>query len=235
MTSIETNLQELEEKIKAQETKANRAITTSIVITGVLSLVILGYFTYISSILRDAAEPEGIASLVGDQISQQIPVISDNIQEYAREEAPKLVDEGITFLIDEKLPEGRQRAEETIKEQVTLYLDRYEDQVLDDFDAILTENLDEINRLSGNLLSDQGRVQFEEDLYGRIEQIITQDTNIMIELESYEMTLGTIAKVLEDISTGASEYETDSQVALNRIVALLLELARRSETGALME
>lgn len=229
MSDANRNLAELEAKIKAQEDRANRSMVVSIAVSAVLVLIMLVYFSYLGSMLREAADPDGVASVLSDQVRDQIPALSRELQATAKELAPALVDDMITNAIAVQLPAARKNVENQIKEESVKYLNKHEDTLLGGFDEIFDNHRERVNEMLTKLTNEQGQKEFEEDLYGIMRESL-DDQAIRVELDSYAHTLKDVDELLMLIAEDPNSLDPQ-QASLRRVIALVREIASRTDVG----
>lgn len=229
MADILKDLEQLEAKIREQEARASRSITVSVIVTVVVVIVMLTYFSIMAGMLREAAEPKGVASVISDQVRQQIPEVAKQLHDSAKETAPVIIDNIVDAGVKEMLPQVRKDVEKMIKDDIVKYFDQYQGYFLGQFDEIFEQHKDKINTLAQDLTTEEGTKKFEEDLYNTMVEAL-DDQEIALELESYAVTLADVDATLKFVTDETSQLNAE-QESVKRLMALVRELTSRTEIG----
>lgn len=229
---IMRDLDRLEQRIDAQLAKSQKTATMSLVLGIILVVVMIGYFAFAGSYIRQFLVPKDLSLMVTDQVVTRIPEVRAELEATAKREVPALVDTMVTSLVTEHIPNARKTAEKTIVEETTRALDKYEDQLLTKFDETIEAHRENIKGMAAQLSTDEGRQMLENDLYQLFEDTIT-DENMQADLEGYAQALADIDMTLEVLSDSDGSHLNDEQLALRRLLAIVREMGNRSEVANL--
>lgn len=229
--TLTAQLDKLERRIEDEVSKSKRSMTISVIVGIVLVVILIGYFSFMSSLVAEAAEPEGLAQMASVEINERIPEVSKQLEQTAKEQAPELVNAAINYVVDEQLPGARKAAEDTIKKEVEAALDKYEAEITTTVDETMDKHRENIKQLASQLTTAQGKADFEEELYRVITESLEQQ-DIKMQMEMYRMALMDINAMLGFMAE--EEFAaTQEQEALRNLIGILRELASRAELNYL--
>jgi hypothetical protein len=228
--SVNQKINALAAKIDAQANKARTTQVVTIVVGLVFVVVLLGYFAYMSSLTRQALEPEGVANVLSDAVTSRVKGVNKEAQSFIKSEAPKIMNDVITRAIDEQIPGWRANLEAAIKEQSSELLQKYEDEIYKGVDETLAKYGENLKTFAANLRTEEGTKEFEDAIYKVIDEAINMQ-EIRMDVEMYGEALQTIDGMLERLVTG-EDLSQDEQ-ALLRLLGVIREITRRSELNSL--
>ncbi|MBI1290787.1 hypothetical protein GC173_06030 [bacterium] len=217
-------------KIDAQTDKARRSQVVTIVVGIVFIVLLLGYFGFMSGLTRDALEPEGVASVIGSKIKEQVEGVNESAQAYIKGEAPKILDDVITKALDEQLPAGRKALQESIKTESAKLLQKYEDEIYKGVDDTIAKYGTNIKEFAAKLKTEEGTKEFEDALYKVIEESISEE-EIREDVDTYGQGLSDIADIMDRLVAG--EDLSADEAALLHLLQVVRELTRRAELNNL--
>ena len=228
--SLNQKLNALAAKIDAQTEKARRTQVITVVVGIIFIVVLLVYFGFMSGLTKEALEPQGVATMLGDTATTQIKSLNKEAQTFIKSEAPVLINNVITRALDEQLPEGRKTLEESIKSESSKLLQKYEDEIYKGVDDALAKYGANIKEFASKLRTEEGTKEFEDAVYGVIDEAVSSD-EIRMELDTYGEALKTIDGTLERLVS--AEDLTEDEIALRHLLQVVREITRRSELNNL--
>ena len=231
MAPTKQEINRLEDRIDQQITKGRNAMTFSVVGGIVVVVILIIYFSWASGWAREMSQPETVTEIASDKLVEQIPEVRRVIEREAKANAPEIVDDLLDAAINEQLPNMRQRAQNVVKEEVEKAADKYQAELMAAVDDTLSKHGENIRTMSENLTTPEGKQAFEDELYEVLDEAI-QAQDIQVELQGYAIALKEIDYMLTELSDDGQEF-SPQQEQLYRVVAILRELANRSEIGTL--
>ncbi len=225
--STTAKLNSIEQKIDAQIARAKRHQMVTIVIGVILVIVVLGYTSYISGLLRDVLTPESTAEIASQSIIDRLPEVLDEVEKNVESEAPKLVDDLITQLINEQIPSFREAGEERIKSESSEQIRNMTAFLIAQIDTVIDENEERVNQMAELLETTEGKEQFQQEMYNLMKESLN-DSQIQVELDSYGIALAEIESNLVRLTADTKDLTKEEQ-ALFELLAVVREMANRSE------
>lgn len=228
LKSVEQRIKSLEGRLDQQIAKAKSAQTTTIIIGIVLVLFMVIYFSWASTQLQNVLQPTDVASVASDQIVTSIQEYRPEVEKMAREEAPQMVNRLVDEVVLRQLPEGRQFIEEFIEEEGDRNIQAMTEFILDQFNMVMDNHEDEVREMVEALQTEEGKQQFEEEMYNRIQEAMSDD-EIMINILAYGDALDEIERNLKLIAETPPEEMDDLQKATYDLLVVVRELGGRSK------
>lgn len=224
-------VQALEAKLDLQLSKAKSAQTATVVIYVVLTAIILGYFTFMASVVKDLVKPDSLATMASGYVTENITAVRKQLESQAKETAPALVNEMIDTLIKDQIPSGRKELETFLVKETEKQLDATEGKLLEVFMKTFEEHAPELRLLVSELQSEEGRQAFEDDLVKIMNEAIDEQ-GIKVEIESYGQAIKNVEDLLRRLSDPNEEATlTDEEKTVRELVELVREMSSRSKIG----
>jgi len=212
--------QKLDDQIKSYKSRAN--ITA--IIGVVLGIVIIGYFTFISGLIKQMMVPEEVAGIALTPVEARFPELREQIALELQNNAEEVSDEVINTLL-RRVPEIRREIVAFTDGRLDLILERVRQDILDVTRLTLDDHKAKIDEMLPYLESDQSARVFEEEMYQMLIDTI-QAMPAKSELDAYGITLGGISDRAEFLLT--ADGLTESQQMEREILFILKELSVRS-------
>lgn len=232
----------LESKLDEQIAKVNRGKITMIVVYAVLAIVVFAYTTWLRGLTVQALEPKGLAQFAINEAKSGLPKARVQIEKELAAQAPKLVDEGFKYLM-EQIPQGRLRVEAFTLSYMDEQAKRIENDIASMVDKGLQDHAEELRNLMKELTTDKGREDFENMLYKIMSEAMAGAPDpatgeVSADVKSIRDQIAYYGDVLEQIAI-RFESAQHSQEAGNvdrverELLAALRELSRRSRPADL--
>ncbi len=225
--SVLRQIGDLEKRLEAQIARAKSAQTVSVIIGAVLVAVMIGYFTWMSGMVKEALKPKEAAQMASQQIVTRVKELRPDLEKAARENAPLLVDNLVDELINNQIPAGRKALEKEIKTQSSAQVAKLIERIYAEFDNILETHAEQVREMAKLLQTSEGREEFETQMYARIKEAVT-DEEITRNLDSYGNALDEIDATLGRIIVPGAELTPAERNTLE-LLAVVRELAGRSK------
>lgn len=227
MADLQKELDNLEKKIADQLEAANKVKQINLILGIVLIIIIFGYFQFIYVKLTPFAEPKPLAETVMGFASERVDKISEYADQQAKETVPKLLDDMIDGMIQERIPNGRKELEKALKKELDIALGKTESGVMEAFDKAMEEHGDELHGLVKELQTNDGREAFEDDLFKIMHEAISEP-DIKIQIDTYGIVLGDIDGLLKFYADPSTE-KTDDQKLVAQMLAMVREISDRTQ------
>jgi flagellar basal body-associated protein FliL len=224
-------LNQLERKIEEQINKARRSQVITIVVGVVFVVVLLGYFGYMSKLTRESLEPEGVSSVIVDNLKRRVQGLSGEAEKLVRAEAPKILNDMITNAVDRQMPQMRTELETAIKTQTAALLQKYEDEVYKGLEDTLAKYGENIREFATQLTTAEGTAAFEESLFSVIDEALRTDEELILEVQTYGEAIATVDAILNHLVSG--NELTEEEAALLRLIQVIREITKRAELDKL--
>ncbi|MCC6546780.1 hypothetical protein IT570_06385 [Candidatus Sumerlaeota bacterium] len=230
MADVQTELNVLENKIQAQLDAAHRVRNMNIIVGIVLIVIVTGYFQYMKSQLAQFSEPKELAKVAAGLAQPNISKLSDHIDAQAREKLPELVDNAFTHVVNDRIPQIRQRLETEVKAKLDQVVAKSETAIIGGFEQTLRDHGKELPELVKNLQTPEGKEAFEEDVFKMLEDAIKEE-QIAAQVDSYGAVLKDVDSMLKHYSDPASEKTQDEQLVCE-MIAIMREMSKRHAANA---
>lgn len=227
MDAVKKEVATLKTRLDEQVARAKRQQTITLIIGVVLVLFVLFYFQFIKSQLNDMLDARTLSQMASSMVEDRVPQIRKDLESWAKEEAPNLVDDLINKVINEQFPSLRKDAVAFVKSQSKIRMEEF-NQTLDiALDDLMESYRDDITRLMTELDTDTGKEALEEEVYGMIVASI-DDTDIRLTMQTYLEGLQDVNARLIRLSETDEEYLMDEEIAVRNLISAIREMAERS-------
>jgi hypothetical protein len=227
MADLQKELDNLEKKIAEQLEAANKVKQINLILGIVLIIIIFGYFQFIYVKITPFAEPKPLAETVMGFASERVEHISEFADQQAKETVPKLLDDVIDGLIQDRIPNGRKELEKALKKELDIALGKTENGVMEAFDKAMEEHGNELHMLVKELQTNQGREAFEDDLFKIMDEAISEP-DIKVQIDTYGIVLGDIDGLLKYYADPTTE-KTDDQKLVAQMLSMVREISDRMQ------
>jgi len=196
------------------------------IIFGVLSIIIiLGYFSIMAKLARDALEPTGLAEVVSEQITNYLPEFRRDLEEVAKREIPNYIDAIMFKLTNESIPGLRLHLEDKLIAKADEAIIEIEKLLFEQVDMLLITQGDKIRTLAADLSSDKGTEAFENSLYEMLDEALSTP-EIQEELIIYKLAFEQLDGILLYFSQDEFPL-SDEDKTVRELIAVLRELLNR--------
>jgi len=224
MADVKATAERIEKKIDAQIEKYNAAKRTTIIVYVVLMLVMVGYFSWLTGLVRDFSTPDSLADIAADGLERQLPVMRKQLVAAADQQASEYlnaaIDEGIR-----RIPEVRHEVEETVLREVRAKLVETNATLNEFVDYAYANHAEQIRPLIKELDAATTSEEIENILFELLKQPFDHQ-ELRIELETYGLALAALAERLHALRTATDLDEIHRME--KEIIAVLKEISERS-------
>lgn len=218
----------IENRLDEEVARIKRGQMTTIIIGIVLIVVIGAYFTWASTTIRGLLAPEDIAAMAGDQARTYITESRPELERMATEQAPLLVNNLADDLIENRIPQGREFIEETVRENAQIQVNKVVEFVLDSFETVVEEQGETMREIGEALETEAGRLEFKDMMKAQMEEALEAE-EIIISLDSYGTALEELEALMTRLATADPGELSDYERVARELIVLVRELAGRSE------
>ncbi len=234
--NVNNELAQIERKLDEQHGHLKRQRAVSLVVGVVLLIVVAAYMSWIGKQIRTMTEPEGVSDVAAEFVRKNLPEARKAVAKQAEENLPVWLDSAVDGLIETGMPKARMAVEENTIKYVDEHLAHADKIVRENIDEALATHSEEIIMYMKNLDTDEGRKEFEDRLYGIIDESLN-DESIKVEMESYGLALEEVSRRLSHITDvahmrgDAGLYATDQEKILADLISVMIEMGRRMNLG----
>ena len=95
---------EVRQVVRGRIDKLNSSFKMLLIVGLLVNAVIVGYFSWMYSALKEVLEPKGVADMISMEISDRIPEIGKELETHLTDEAPEIVNSLKMLAINESAP-----------------------------------------------------------------------------------------------------------------------------------
>jgi len=231
LIDIEKKIDTIAARLDGDINKKKNTMTVTVVGGVILLVVVFIYFGYIKSRIRTAIEPSGVMLLAGEKVQKLLPDISKNAAEELAKIAPEIARDSRKQLI-KVIPDARKYLEEQIKIKTGEALD----QLILEFDKIVTTALDdhkaEIVGFMRDILDPAKKDKIPDEIYTALEAQFKQP-EIKADIDTYTNILIRLNKKIAYLYAGKDL--TDEEKTVLDIIYCVRELASRGAKSAVIK
>lgn len=223
-TAVE--LDALEARLDAETEHLQRQKTVNIVVGLILVVIIFGYFLFMSGMVKNALEPQGVAMMVSQRVVSYLPEARATLETTARREVPVLVDKLIDALLKQRVPEARAKIKARVLALGDKAMDDAESIFFDQINLHLKQHGEKIRSLAADLSTDEGTHAFEDALYATLEEAVNSP-DIQVDLIGYGIALQELDGMLLYLATEEASLTSEEQT-VRELIAIFRELMNRA-------
>ena len=178
--------------LTAETERLNRS-TRNVAIGGaLLAVAMLGYLGFVNHMISTFAEPQSIASLVGDQARASLPQLLQKTEQAISDKAPELGDmlsARAVAAIGEVGAEGRRQIDAAITDQLP--------HIGDELSATMRQYLDEHAADIRKFADEHGKDEFAKEFVELLSSDLESEVNRIISEDGHGFTLRDAGEALE--------------------------------------
>lgn len=224
MADAKASAERLERRIDEQLQSAERSQKVTLGIGLVLIVVLIAYFSFMTTQVKDLMQPDSVADMAADYVEKQIPQARAALTKQAEANADKYIQDAVDE-IKARIPDGRKQLESYALGFLNdLLIDL--DLQLNEFTAYaIAENEDRVNDWMNYLQDDDGAAALEDELYKTFMEPVEAST-LKADLKAYGIALQELASKVERLKN--NDQLTKSEVVERDILIALKVLSERS-------
>lgn len=224
MADAKTNADRIEKRLDATISKLERGQKINTVIGVILIVVLLGYFGWLISMVKDIATPQSVSELVMGKGREIIPEARKNLSNQLTDNAEKYINEAVDEVLA-SVPQIRREAHKFALQQADKYIRQVRGGLEDMMDKAIESHSAEISLLIEELQTVEGTREFEETLY-EILMVPVREEGTHVEIEAYGLALVELSNKLERLAN--DQDLTESERVERDIIIALKEFSDRS-------
>jgi hypothetical protein len=225
-TTKHTELDILEAQLDKDTAHFQRQNTINLIIGAFLVVIIFGYFFFMSRKVTELMEPQILASMASQRVVSYLPNARATLEETAREEVPLLVDNLISKLLKESIPEANAQVKTLILSTADEVMDEAEAVFFDQVNQHLKTHAAALRNLAADLNTDEGVRAFEEAIYKTLQEAV-QDSSVQVDLLGYGVALEELDGTLLYLSQEKMSLTPEEESARD-LIAIFRELITRA-------
>lgn len=224
MANAKKTLRIIEDKLDKQASRANLAQAAAILLGGLIIALLLWNFNRAAGVFEDSMRPEEVANYVTGEVTPKVEGIHVQADEILREHVPVMVDDFITNVVKNQLPEMRQQFQTSLQATSKEELQKYENQIYSAVDQTMTTYSSQIRAFATELASADGSKGFEDALYNMLNDSL-KTPEMSAEMDGYGMALEDVSTIFDRLHAG-KDLNLEEQ-ALARLIAVTREISSR--------
>lgn len=225
-TRMTAALDALEARLDAETEHLRRQKTVNIVVGSILIIIVFGYFMYMSSMVKNALEPQGVAMMVSERVVSYLPEARSTLETTARKEVPILVNKLIDTLLKQRVPEARAKVKAHVLTLADKAIDDAESIFFDQINYHLKQHGDKLRSLAADLSTEEGTLAFEDALYATLDDAINSP-DIQVDLIGYGIALQELDGMLLYLATEEDSLTSEEQT-VRELISIFRELMNRA-------
>lgn len=225
MADSNAALSRMEERIDKQIAHHRRARNITLGIGAALIVVLIAYFSFLTSLVRNLMTPESVSEIAVDYAERSLPELRQEITTALRDNADEYLDTAVDQLVA-FVPEGRAFTERWARENFDLYLRELDVTINELADYAIDAHGDQVREMLDLLDDDINMPALEEELFTLLMDPVYQ-SNAHVDLRAYGIALSDLATRLERLVEG--ENLSESERIERDIVIALKQISIRSE------
>jgi hypothetical protein len=187
MADAKTTAAGIEARLDQSIEKQAKAQRTNIVVGVILLAVVLGYFTVLNFMVRDAVTPDSIAEVAVGYAEEEIPKLTAELRRDVAGRADTLVNQAVDQGLN-LLPEVRKQAESFILSETRIHMAKAESEINALTDFAFDNHGEDVRGLIADLSSNEGQIALETELYDMLTALF-MESNVKVDIEGYGLTL----------------------------------------------
>lgn len=180
---------------------------------GLLLLFMIGYMSWMTSTIKEFADPKELAQIVVNETAAQIPELAASTKENLKEQAPELVDSVGKRAID-AIPEVRSYLQEWVEKYLDREIGAMQKQVDSAFDEVIHEYRDDLRDILSKMEKPEDVDKISKELVAGIIQSFKERLSDLSGVEA-EDALNNSREILAEIAFDLKRIEAGKDMTEN--------------------
>jgi len=225
LQTLTQKIEALEQRVARDLARRRKANTTTVIGGAVLFILILGYFTWIHSLISEVARPESVAANASELLKGQLPDVMASLQTELKEIAPKVVAE-VRLQSVQAMPDIRKWMESEAVSKAEPYVVALEKEMGTVIQQGIVSDREAFDAFVKDPENPEAQKRFREVVHKSVKSYF-DDPMVQADLKSYAEVLKAYDIKLKRLRDG-SDLSPDEKLERDLILSVR-ELARRSE------